>query len=290
MFWKLPSLCLALSLNLGLAFSAEPAPLASARALYEAGKLADAQRAFEKLEMEQPDSADVHYYLGQIALRRDDADTAVAELEKATELTPDSARSHNALGDAFGRSAQKAGMFSKFGLARKCLAEYRRAVALEPNNVGFHESLFTYFVNAPSVVGGGADKAADEAAAIRKLEPKRGHLAFATVYTMDGKYELALAELDAILRSAPDDYAALYQVGRNAAISGQHFDRGLGSLRRCLELSVPEGAPPHAAAQWRIGNILEEKGDRKGARAAYEAALKLDPKFTEASEALKKLD
>lgn len=265
---------------------AESAGLASARALFDAGKMPDARLAFEKLEATDSDNADIHYYLGQIALDRDDADTAVRELERSTALSPGSGRCHDALGDAYGRSAQKAGMLSKFGLARKSLAEYQRAVALEPNNVDFHESLFGYYSGAPSIVGGGADKAADEAAVIRKLDPLRGHRAYATLYSADGKYDLALAELGETLKASPDDYGALYQVGRIAVLTGQNLDRGLASLRRCLTLAPPEGVPSHAAAQWRIGNILEKKGDKEGARAAYEAALKLDPGFTKASDAL----
>jgi tetratricopeptide (TPR) repeat protein len=271
------------------AFGAESPALASARALFDAGRFPEAQAAFARLEADEPASGDVHYYLGQLAMERDDADAAVRELEKATVLMPDGARGHNALGDAYGRSAQKAGVLGKFSLARKCLAEYQRAVALEPNNVDFHESLFGYCVGAPSIVGGGADKAAEEAAIIGKLDAKRGHQAMATLYTMGGKYDLALGELDEILKAAPDDYAALYQVGRVAALSGQHMDRGQASLRRCLALPVPEGAPPHCAAQWRIGTILERKGDLGGARAAYEAALRIDPKFTQASDSLRSL-
>ena len=280
---------LALCLVCAPAFAAESAALASARALFEAGRFSEAQPAFEALAAAEPDSADPHYYLGEIALGRDDADTAVRELERATALSPGSARAHDALGDAFGRSAQKAGMLSKFGLARRSLAEFRRAVALEPANADFHESLFGYFANAPAIVGGGADKAADEAAVLARLDPRRGHQAFATLYATQGKYDLALTELDALLKAAPDDYAALYQVGRNAALAGQHLDRGLASLRRCLALPVPEGAPPHAAAQWRIGTILELQGDREGARAAYLAALKIDPAFAQASDSLRGL-
>ena len=280
---------LALFLICTSALAGEPAGLAPARALFDAGRFPEAQAAFEKLEAADPGNADIHYYLGQLAIERDDADAAVRELERSAALSPGSARSHNALGDAYGRSAQKAGMFSMFGLARKCLAEYSRAVALEPGNVDFHESLFGYCVSAPSIVGGDSGRAAEEAAIIRKLDPGRGHRAFATLYAAGGKYDLALAELDGALKTEPDDYASLYQVGRIAAISGQHFERGLASLRQCITLAAPEGAPPHSAAQWRIGNILEKEGDTAGARAAYEAALKLDPKFTQASDALKKL-
>ena len=74
-----------------------------------------------------------------------------------------------------------------------------------------------------------------------------------------------------------------------AANTGQFLDRGLAALRHCLELTPGKNDPTHAAAQWRIGNLLEKKNDPAGARAAYEASLKLDPKFPQSIEALKKL-
>ena len=112
---------------------------------------------------------------------------------------------------------------------------------------------------------------------------------FASVYVAEKKYDLALAQFDEVLKDSPDDYTSLYQVGRLAANSGQFLDRGLAALRRCVALPAPEGEPGHAAAHWRIGNILEKQGDKPGARAAYEASLKADPKFAQAIEALKKL-
>src|ERR1019366_5112550 len=121
---------------------------------------------------------------------------------------------------------------------------------------------------APGIAGGGSDKAAAEAAVIKKLDAARGRQAFAALYVADKKYDLAFAEFDEALKLSPDDYAALYQLGRLAAVSGQFLDRGLASLRRCLELTPPPNTPGHAAAQWRIGNLLEKKSDPAGARAA----------------------
>jgi tetratricopeptide (TPR) repeat protein len=258
--------------------------------LFEANRFSEARLAFEGLLATDSANADVHYYLGRLALEREDTGTAVRELERAAALAPDSARSHNALGDAYGRSAEKAGIISKFSLARKCLAEYERAVALEPDNVDFHERLLEYYSRAPSLLGGGSAKATDEAATIKRLDPRRGRQAYAALYLANGKYDLALAELDEVLKTAPEDYASLYQVGRLVAVSGRHLDRGLAALRLCLRLPSPQGAPSHSAAQWRLGNILEKKSDPAGARAAYEAALKLDPRFTPASDALKNLE
>ena len=296
--------------------------VAAARALYnERGKSAEAQQAFEKIAATDPSCADAQYFLAQLALRRDDADKAVAYAEKSVALAPDNADCQNLLGDAYGRSAQKASVFSQFGLARKCLAAYQRAVALAPDKVEIHQNLFEYYRQAPGLVGGGSDKAENEAAAILKLDPLRGHTAYATLYTadkkfdqahthiaeikkldpnrgrmaaaalyvMEKKFDQALAEFDEVLKGSPDDYASLYQVGRLAATTGQFLDRGLTSLRRCLELTPGKNDPGTAAAQWRIGNILEKKNDPAGARAAYEAAVNLDPKFTPAADSLKKL-
>jgi predicted TPR repeat methyltransferase len=44
-----------------------------------------------------------------------------------------------------------------------------------------------------------------------------------------------------------------------------------------------------ASAYFRLGNILEKKGDSAGARAEYETTLKIDPKQKEARAALAKL-
>jgi tetratricopeptide (TPR) repeat protein len=287
---KRPLLILSLSLLTATALvAAESDKLAGARALFEANRFPEAQAAFEKLLSADSANADVHYYLGELAFRRGDIDAAVRELERASALAPDSARIHGELGAAYGRSAEKAGIFTKYGFARKCVAEFERAAALEPGNVGFHESLFEYYSRAPSIVGGGSEKAAHEAAIIMKLDPKRGCRAYATLYLAHGEYDRALAELDEVLKVSPGDYVSLYEVGHIVAVSGRHIDRGMASLRLCLKLAAPEGAPSHSAVQWRIGNILEKKGDLAGARVSYGAALQLDPKFTPASDALRNL-
>jgi len=257
--------------------------------LFNQRKQPEAQKAFEALAATDPNSADVQFYLGRLALQRGESDKAVACMEKAVALSPGDARFHHRLGDAYGQSAQKAGVFSKMSLAGKCRTAYEKAVALDPRNIDARFSLMGYYQNAPGIAGGGMDKALAQAQEIKILDPARGRQAFAGVYAADKKYDLAFAEYEEVLKEKPDDYAALFQTGRLAAISGQRLDHGLTVLRQCLTMTVPEGQPPHAAAHWRIGFILEKKGDKQGARAAYEAALKLDPKFPQAIESLKKL-
>lgn len=273
----------------GLA-ATDPAAFSAAVELYQQHKPLEAQHAFEQLALADPDNARIQFYLGRLALQRDDHAKAVVYLEKAVALAPDDSRYHLRLGDAYGRSAQKAGLFSKLGLAGKCRDEYEKAVALDPKNIDARFSLLGFYQQAPAIVGGGLDKAHEQAEEIRKLDASRGRIATAGLYLAEKKFALAFAEFETVLKANPDDYAALFQTGRLAAICGEQLDRGLAALRRCLTQTPPEDQPSHAAAHWRIGNILEKKGDKSDARAAYEAALKIDPKFPQAIESLRKLD
>lgn len=280
-----------LALGILAAAAAAAADLSSARALLDAKKLPEAQRAFEQLAATDPKNAEVNYHLGDLALRRNELEKGVAYLEKAVAADPQNSRYHHRLGDAYGTQAAEASVFRQLGFAKKCLAAYERAVALDPDNIEARASLFEFYRRAPSLLGGGIDKATAQATAVKQLNPARGRFLFATLYAGEKKYAEAFAEYDEVLKTNPDDFGALFQIGRLAATTGQFVDRGLTSLRRCLELPAPTtpNSPGHAAAHWRLGNLLEKKQDPAGARAAYEAALKLDPNFTPAADSLKKL-
>lgn len=264
--------------------------LDEAKALIDQRNYPAALQLLEQITAAEPASAEAFFQLGRAAMTLgDDPAFAVPNLEKAVELNPASSLYQLRLGDAYGRSAQKAGAFSKFGLAKKCKAAYEKAVELDPKNIDARVSLMNYFQQAPGIAGGSKDKALTQAQEIKKLDASRGRFAFATLYLAEKKYDQAFAEFEEVLKEKPDDYAALFQTGRLAALSGERLDRGLDVLRQCLTMTPPEGQPGHAAAHWRIGFILEKKGDKAGARTAYEASLKLDPRFPQAIESLKKL-
>jgi len=48
-------------------------------------------------------------------------------------------------------------------------------------------------------------------------------------------------------------------------------------------------SPGHAAAQWRLGNLLEKKKDIPGARAGLRSLAQARSQFHRAADALKKL-
>lgn len=275
------------------ALAAHAAPrspeLQTAVDLYNQRKNPEAKAAFEKLTSADAKNADAWHFLGQLALRADDPEAAVKHHEKAIALDPANSNYQWRLGDAYGRSAQKAGVFSKMGLAGKCRTAYEKAVELDPKNLDARFSLMSFYQQAPGIAGGGKDKAMAQAQEIKKQDASRGRQALASVYAADKKFDLAFAQYEEVLKEKPDDYNALFQIGRLAAVSGERLDHGLAVLRQCLRMSPPENAPGHAAAHWRIGFILEKKGDKAAARSAYETSLKVDPKFPQAIDSLKNL-
>ncbi len=254
--------------------------------LFKQRQWAEAQALLEKVTAAEPANAEAWNSLGQTFLARNDYEKAIPALEKSTQLAPANSEYSLQLGHAYGVGAMKAGLLSKMGFAKKCKAAYDKAVELDPANLNARWSLMEYCKQAPGFIGGGMDGAYAQAEAIKKLDPRRGRSAYARLYTADKKYAEAFSLYEEVLREKPEDTDALYNIGRLAAISGEQLERGLGALRQLLTLQGGNVA----STQTRIGNILEKQGDKPGAKAAYEAAIALDPKFPQAIDALRKLN
>lgn len=103
----------------------------------------------------------------------------------------------------------------------------------------------------------------------------------------DGGLDAALKQYAAIKASQAD----LYDLDESALNSFGYFlleEKKTDEAIRVFQMNV-EAFPKSANPRDSLGEALEAAGDKKAARAAYEAALKIDPNFTHAADALKKL-
>jgi tetratricopeptide (TPR) repeat protein len=263
---------------------------ATAIALYEDRRYGPAREAFQQLEADRlPIDEELDFFLGRLALWFDDRDEAVARLERAVRDTPRSARLHNALGDAYGLAAQQAPLLAKLGWARRCVASYRKAVELEPENPLFRWSLFGYYLVAPGIAGGGRDKALAEARRLQACDDMAGRIALATLHLADQRAGEAFAQFDELCDERADDFLVLYHVGRCAALSGEQIDRGIAALRRCLELEPPrgEGMPTIPLVHYRLAALHEARGEKTEAAGLRARAWKLNPDLRPEKSALK---
>ncbi len=271
------------------AVAAEASAVAAARQLFDGGRNAEAQAAWEKIAAAEPQNAEAVYYLGATTLRLKHPVESVKLLERATQLDGGNSSYFRVLGDAYGAMTQQASLFSKGRWARKCLAAYDRAIALDPDSVDARLARFDYYWHVPAIAGGGMDKAYAEAGEIRRRDPVRGAQALADLYASDKRYDEAFAVIDDLIARRPDHMPAHYQLGRLAAITGRNLERGATALQGYLQYTPKAGEPEIAAAHWRLGMVQEKRGDQAAARAEYEAALRLAPDFAAVREALARL-
>lgn len=291
--------------------------------LYTAGRIAEARKVLEPWAKAHPKDAEAAYYLGRCWFVQQDYDQAIEWLGKAATLAPRSAEYQLWLARATGRAAAAAGALRAIGLAKRCREAYERAVALDPDLIDARSDLVQFYLQAPGLMGGGVDKAKAQAAEIARRDPARGAIAHATValhekdpatairlldaaiakapgeprlrmtlgmvYTTQERWDDAFTTYEAVLAADPNHWAALYQLGRAAALSGRHLDQGKSALERYLAGTPGPDAPPLANAHFRLGMILQHQGNKAAARAEYQAALRLDPKLKDAKEALGKL-
>lgn len=261
---------------------------------------------------------------GCLAMADERWDLAQRHFERALKAQEGSAVYHFWLARALGEQAERANLLRQASLARRTRAHLERAVQLDPENLDARAGLMQFHQRAPAIVGGNREKAREQATEIRKRNPYRGGLLLASLDRSAGNHATAIAEyerlvaqypdsiqpklsvaslhgerkqwdaafttLDRLLVAHPTARAAHYAVGRMAAESGQQLARGEAALRRYLAGPPPTAAEPtFANAHWRLGMILEHRGERALARASYDSALRLDPRHEAARKAVERV-
>jgi tetratricopeptide (TPR) repeat protein len=247
-------------------------------------------------------------------------DDAVKCGERAASLQPGNAIYHLWLAREYGRKAGDSNPLAAAGLARKAKAEFERAVQLDPTNVPARVDLAQYYTEAPAIMGGGLDKARQQAEQVAKYDLAKAHLILGRVAEKEKQYGEAESQLRAGVKDAknPADawlqLAAFYRnrgrldemqkavqsaVAQPGKPAESYFDAAkelyLGSrdfpgaaqyLQTYLSSGeLVEGAPAFHA-HYLLGQLEEKMGNSGAAAAEYEASLSLASGFVPAKRAL----
>jgi tetratricopeptide (TPR) repeat protein len=255
-------------------------------ALFQARRFPDAMGAFQRLAVTDPQNPAIHYYLGRIALDRDESDSAVDEMEKAAAGDPKKSDYYFWLGSAYGVYARQ---HTSIGKARQCRTALLKAIELDPDNLDARAELVTFYRMSPWFAGGNMSQAHDQAGEIKKRDPLRGAEIEGEICVSEKKFDDAFKTFESLLKDHPDQIAALYQIGYIAATTGRHLDRGEAALKEYLTHTPNDTQPSLAYAHYRLGNIYRRKEDTAATRKEYQAALALDPRLKPAADALNEL-
>ncbi len=247
-------------------------------------------------------------------------DDAVKYGERAVNLAPENASYHLWLGRAYGRKAQAANPFAAAGLARKARNEFERAVQLDPASVPAHLDLAQYYTEAPSMMGGGLDKARNQASQVQNYDAGMAHLILARVAEKDKQFAEAENQYRQAIQAAKNPADLWLQLadfyrrqGRPADMQGavraalkqpkppaeSYFEaarelylgsRDLPQAKEYVQKYLSSGelveSAPAFHAHYLLGQLNEKTGNNGAAASEYQASLSLASAFAPARKAL----
>jgi tetratricopeptide (TPR) repeat protein len=310
---------LSLSLCLGLV-RAQQNELDAAKKAYSVGDYRKTIEILKSAEGKYPNNGQIQLLLTKAYLESNHFDDAVKSGEKAVAIDPRSSTYHQMLGEAYGEKADHVGMLSAYSWARKAQKEFATAVQLDDHNFDADQDLIEYDCRAPSIAGGGKDKAEVLIQKLMAMDPAEGHYAqgvcngaeAAAEYvralenkpkTADRIYEMADYFLDhgngpQLLQAAaagealaPGDPRGFYYQAVGLILSNQQLPQAeklLGQYQAAGPYRSSYATP--ADIHYWLGRANAARHNNAAARNEYNEALKLDPKFKKAREALKQLD
>ena len=165
---------------------------------------------------------------------------------------------------------------------------YRKAVEADPDRYEAHIGLVNVYSNAEPRNAVAAETHARRALAI---DPKRvsGYTALAWALVAQRRWSDLEATLAGAEKAIPDDLSPYFVAAQTLLRDGQDFPRAEQYFRKYLSQERNAGAPAHAVAHWRLGQLLEKAGRKPEAVAAMETALRLDGSLEQAKKDLKRL-
>ncbi len=237
---------------------------------------------------------------------------AASECQQAVNLNDKNSDYYMWLGRVLGQVASHASILSAYGDAKKSLAAMQTAVQLNPGNGPALSDLGDYYAQAPSIAGGGADKANGIASQLDKVDPVRaaqlrGDLAMAqkNYTTAEQQYHLAVTTAKhpahewtvlAAFYKARQDWTDM-ESAIQSCVSAEAQDKATGvplydgagvliegkqnpqlaeqMLENYLAGSQKSEEAPAFIAYGRLANLKQQLGDATGAQQALNAAAAL---------------
>lgn len=254
--------------------------------LLENGHFKRLRTVAEKKAKANPNDAAAQYYLARIKYEQGDLDAALPLAEKAAALDPQNADCRYMIAGIYGRKAQHANIFKKFGLARRYKQEAEAAIAINPLHMGAREGLMEFHLKAPGIIGGDKKKAEQYINEIMRIDPARGNLAEATRAVIEEKLDLLESFYDKAVEANPKNYSALFSLAnyylgkmqQKPDLSEEHLREALhvepvriGPYSCLANLYSPakhdagEAQKEHNLAEKHLRKALQAEPDRIGA-------------------------
>jgi tetratricopeptide (TPR) repeat protein len=296
-----------------------PADTTQANTLLQQGRVDEATARLHDVLASQPGDAEAHQLLCRVFYAQNMADNAIHECELAVANAPSSSDNQMWLARAYGFKASHANPFAALNLAIKVRTAFEHAVELDPENIHAMSDLGQYYIAAPSLIGGGLDKAQALAARMQPHFPSQAHRLLALI--AEKKKDTAAAEAEftsaVTIGKTPEAYIDLglfYQrhnqpekmlnalqsaiaadhrkgpalVDAASILTDTHRSPELAEslLRDYLASPAKSDDAPAFKVHVQLGELLAQHGDSAGAHREFAAALTLASNYAPARKAM----
>ncbi len=294
----------------------------SAKDMLAAGRIDETIAVLNGRLSSAPADAESSNLLCRAYFALEDWERAESSCRKAVSLDPDNSRFHLWLGRVYGEKAERANPIAEAVLAVKVREEFERAVQLNPKDVDARLDLAEFYLEAPGIVGGGEQKAREQAQSIATVDSGREHWVYARIAekkkdatTAEREYRqyIGLSQGDAEawlnlalffrhqkrfdemeqaivkLSQAPTTKLEVLEEASGMLYrAGRRYAFAVELLQRYLATGPVEAAPAFKA-HYLLGTLLEKQGDKAGAASEYRASLALVRSFGMAQQALNRV-
>jgi predicted O-linked N-acetylglucosamine transferase (SPINDLY family) len=236
-----------------------PELLADAVRHHQAGRLAEAESAYDRILGIDPRHADSLHFLGVVACQRGHFDRAIELIGQAIAIDSKVASYHSNLGNAFKGRGDLPG----------AVASYRNALALDRD---FLEA--TYNLGLSLALQGKIEESAEFFRRTTALAPRfvEGHFNLGTTLIAMARNTEAIAPFEKVLELDPDLAEAHYNLANVHMALGEH-DVAVSCYQSAIRLN-----PRYPEALSNLGNALMATGKFGDAIRCYGLASELRPR------------
>lgn len=235
-----------------------PTPEAAALALFEAGRLDEAEAAWRAILARKPDDPEALHLLGYILGQLGRADEGLPLIDRSIERAPGIAGLHS----------NRAVILDRIGRDDDAVRDLLRALQLDPRAVAAR-NLLGNILRAR----GRLDEAADAYRHALEVDPRspEAHVGLGVIHLDRGEREAALERFEAALDADPGHAGAHYNLGILAQ------DDGDPALAEARFRSAIDREPAHFMALNNLGVVLRSAAREHEAVACLDEALALAP-------------
>ncbi len=209
---------------------------------YKMGRYRDSQETINKLLVTDPDHIDAHYLAGILSMSL----------------------------------VQEVNLFKKPGLARAALDSWQNVVKLEPDHVQGNYALFSFYVEAPSIVGGNFKKGRRILKHLEAISPPYAELAKGLLNSKEKQYEAAETHYLNATKTITDRASPFFAISI-FYFEREEFKKALDALQQYQKADKIWHDPGPARTYYAIGSVYAAMDQVQLARTNFEKALLVYP-------------